>query len=211
DGLHATRFGGGYQTHRQPRFAGPPGTSDTVYMHFRVTRQFDIQHQLQAFDVQAARRHIGGYQDAQAAVGKQCQYLVAFALFEVAMQGSGGNLLGFQTGHQLVALQAGGAEGHGGLPAEMPQQVQYGVVALFGLDLVETLLDLRIVVLSLYFDTRGVAQEAGRQLLDGWRVGGREQQGLAARRGLRDDLGNAVDETHVEHAVGFVKHQGIQP
>ncbi|MNZ47705.1 hypothetical protein D3C78_654290 [compost metagenome] len=102
------------------------------------------------------------------------------------------------------------AEGDAGLRAEVLQQTHHGVHALAWVDLVEVLLDLRIVVQCLHFDAQRVAQELRRQLLDACRVGGGEQQGLPACRELADDVGDAVVEAHVEHAVGLVEHQGVQ-
>ena len=43
------------------------------------------------------------------------------------------------------------------------------------------------------------------------RHGGREEQVLPARRQLADDRPDVVDEPHVEHAVGFVEHEDLDP
>ncbi len=47
-------------------------------------------------------------------------------------------------------------------------------------------------------------------MLDAYRVGGGEQQRLAAFRGLLDDVFDGVVETHVEHAIGFVEDQRVE-
>ncbi|MNF62933.1 hypothetical protein D3C84_446190 [compost metagenome] len=77
-------------------------------------------------------------------------------------------------------------------------------------NLVEALLDLRVVVERLGLDLLRVAHELRGQLLDAYRVGSGEQQGLATFRGLHDDFFDGIVETHVEHAVGFVEDQGVQ-
>ena len=41
------------------------------------------------------------------------------------------------------------------------------------------------------------------------RHGGGEHQRLPVRRQLGDDFADVVDETHVEHAVGFVEHEAF--
>ena len=73
----------------------------------------------------------------------------------------------------------------------MPQQGADRLHALTGSDFVEALLDLIVVVQRPDFDPLRGTQEARGELLDAGRVGGGEQQGLAARRGLFDDLGDA--------------------
>ena len=49
------------------------------------------------------------------------------------------------------------------------------------------------------------------QLLDARRVSGGEQQGLATGRSLANHFRNIIEEAHVEHAVRFVQHQGVEP
>ena len=180
-------------------------------MHLGITRQLDVDHHFQPGDIQAARCDVGGHQHAEAAIGEQRENLVAITLFQIAMQRGGGNLLGLQLCGQFVALLAGGAEGHGRLLAEMPQQGADRFHTLARRYFVEALLDLPVVVLRLHFDPLRATQETCGKLLDGGRIGGGEQQGLAACRGLLDDVGDAVDKTHVEHTVGFVEYQGIEP
>jgi hypothetical protein len=48
------------------------------------------------------------------------------------------------------------------------------------------------------------------QLGDAFRVGGREQQRLTILWALSGHCGNVIKEAHVEHAVGFVQHQGLE-
>ncbi len=56
------------------------------------------------------------------------------------------------------------------------------------------------------FHQRRIAQNGMGQIAHFRRKGGREQQILPFLRALGDDLANVIDETHVEHAVSFVKH-----
>lgn len=60
------------------------------------------------------------------------------------------------------------------------------------------------------FDSLWIAHELRRQLLDADRVSGRKQQGLAALRGLLDDIGDGIVETHIQHAIGFIENQRVQ-
>ena len=52
-----------------------------------------------------------------------------------------------------------------------------------------------------------IGQNAVRQLLDGRRHGSREEQGLAAGRQLGEHAPHIVYKAHVQHAVGFIKHE----
>lgn len=177
----------------------------------RVACQLDVDHRFQGGDVQPAGGHVGGHQYVATAVGEHRQDLVALALLQVAVQGQGGNPLRLQCVGQLLALLAGLAEGHAGLRPEMLEQAYHGVHALLRIDLEEALLDLAVGVQRLDLHLSRIAHEGLRQLLDAVRVGGGEQQGLPALGELADDLGDAVVEAHVEHPVGFVEDQGIEP
>jgi hypothetical protein len=64
-------------------------------------------------------------------------------------------------------------------------------------------------VAARHFDGQRVGQEAGGQLLDLGREGGREHQVLALLRQQVDDALQVGQEAHVEHAVGFVHDQHL--
>ena len=66
------------------------------------------------------------------------------------------------------------------------------------------------VVLRLHRDLLRALHELRAELGDAFGVGGREQQRLALLRALPRDLGDVVEEAHVEHAVGFVEHQRVE-
>jgi hypothetical protein len=82
--------------------------------------------------------------------------------------------------HQFAALHLGVAEGDGRYRLVVAQQARDGVVALVETDLEEQLFDLAVVVLRFdrHFDR--IDQEVVGGAADVVRVGGREQQGLAA-------------------------------
>ncbi|MNN88569.1 hypothetical protein D3C81_2062750 [compost metagenome] len=73
-----------------------------------------------------------------------------------------------------MAANLGVAEGQRGNRTEMRQQASHGIQAVFAVDLVEDLLDAAGVVLRLYLDFCGVAQEAGAEFADVVLVGGRK-------------------------------------
>ena len=75
--------------------------------------------------------------------------------------------------------------------------------------LVKELFDFVCRMHGLHFDGLRVAHELRRQLGNTFGISRREQQGLALGRTLLDELFHVVEKTHVQHAVGFVEHQGF--
>ena len=60
------------------------------------------------------------------------------------------------------------------------------------------------------FDAQRIIEHLPGQQADGLGEGRREQQGLALLRQGRIDRAQLVGKAQVEHAVGFVQHQGLQ-
>jgi hypothetical protein len=58
-------------------------------------------------------------------------------------------------------------------------------------------------------DQRRCMQQTVGELTNLVREGGGEEQILASCRQQREDAPNVADETHVQHAVGFVEHQDL--
>ena len=169
-----------HQAYRHTFLASTAGTAHAVHVDFRITRQLHVDDHVQAIDIQAARGHVGGHQHRAAAVGEHGQYLVTVALLQVTVQGLGDDALGRQVGNHVLALLLGEAERHAGLRAVVAEHTGDGFKAVLWVDLDEALFDLVVGVKALDLDLLRVAHEVGGQLLDAGRVGGREQQGLAA-------------------------------
>ena len=70
----------------QTAVSGTRSTADTVNVYFRIPCQLVVHDQLKRFNIQTARRHVGGNQHAGAAVSETDQRLIAIALFQIAMQ-----------------------------------------------------------------------------------------------------------------------------
>ncbi len=58
-----------------------------------------------------------------------------------------------------------------------------------------------------HFDAHRLTQHVGREPCDILRHGRGKQERLPLPRQPGDDLAHIMDETHVEHAVGFVQHE----
>ena len=73
------------QAQRQTFFTGAAGASDAVDVHFGITGHLVVDHRLQILDIQAACGDVGGDQHGAALVGETNQHLIAFALFQIAV------------------------------------------------------------------------------------------------------------------------------
>ena len=167
-----------------------------------------MDHQGQAFDVQAARGHVRGHQVAQLALLELAQDAGARGLGEIAVeegrgQAGDGQLLG-----DLLGLGLGLGEDQGGAGLVLQQQVhegahvlvigrQHGGVGDVGVDGMLTGLG--------QGDLDRILQEPLRQLGDGGGQGGREQVGLGARGDLGEDGFHILEEAHVQHLVALVE------
>src|SRR5690606_16890765 len=87
DGERTMGFGWRTQAQCQARLSGAAGATDTVDVLFGVEGEFDVDHRRQILDVEAACGDIGGDQQGAAHVGELRQYLIAVALFQIAVQG----------------------------------------------------------------------------------------------------------------------------
>ncbi|MNZ89862.1 hypothetical protein D3C78_1087990 [compost metagenome] len=92
----------------------------------------------------------------------------------------------------------------------MQQQIGHGLQALAFADFVPALGDLAVAVLGLHGDALRLLHEARAQVGNAVGVGGREQQGLALGRALAHHGFDVGVKAHVQHAIGFVQHQGVE-
>ena len=112
--------------------------------------------------------------------------------------------------HQVFALLFGVAKGQRADRAKVHQQLAHGVKAVGAGHFIKALLNLALCLGRFNFDVQRVLEKRARQLLDAFGVSGRKQQGLAVFGRLLDDLADVLKKAHVQHAVGFVQHQGVQ-
>ena len=69
-----------------PGLARAARASDAMDVDFRLKRQLEVHHQIQPFDVQAARGDVRRHQHADAVIAKFRHHEVALLLFQVAVQ-----------------------------------------------------------------------------------------------------------------------------
>ena len=211
DGRQHIHLIGTHQGDRLPGIAGTAGTADAVHIVFGDDRQVEVDHQWQVVDVQTTGRHIGGQQYLHFAGLEAVQRTLTGGLGLVAVDAVGVDALLLQQLGQLIDTLAGFHEHQGLGPFLFFQQVakQLGLALLVDRD--QPLLDAAgRDIARADFDAQRVIEHLPGQQADGLGEGGGEQQGLALLRQGRIDRAQLVGKAQVEHAVGFVQHQGLQ-
>ncbi len=176
-------------------------------MHFRVWRDIHVDHGFQLGNIQPACGDVCGDQNRAAAVGELNQHLVAFALFQFAMQGECDKACILQHLHQRTALLACIAKGQRADRTIMVEQLHDGGEFLFVVDFIKPLADFALRVLFGERDLLRLAQELSAQAGNALGIGGGKQQGLPLLGAGFGDAGNIVIEPHIQHAIRFIQHQ----
>ena len=92
----------------------------------------------------------------------------------------------------------------------MIQHHRHGMQTFRLFNLHKNLFDLVGAVLSFNLHRLWFFHELRGQLGNAFRIGGREQKCLSFGRTLPGHGSDIVKETHVQHAIGFVEHQGLK-
>ena len=198
----------------QQRGARPPrapGPSDAVHVGLGIVRDVVVQNMGDAFDVQPARRDVGGDQDVGRAVLERVDRSLADRLRNVAVDGGRREPAGTQLlGHLFGGLLGAHEDDHRLEGFDLEQARQRIHLARPG----HLHVALRDVLggLGLRLDRHlhRVVQVLGGDLADARRHRGREQRDLLVLRGVRQDAFHVLGETHLQHLVGLVEHQVVQ-
>jgi hypothetical protein len=194
------------------RGAGAGGAADAVDVALRFVGNVIVDDMRNAVDVDAASGNIGGDEDARLAIAEGGEHALALRLRLVAVERLCGDPRAAERTHQLVGAAFGAGKDDGAFHRLLPQYLgkHGGLAAAFDVD--DTLAhpfgsggDGR------HRDLGRISQHVLREIGDRLGHGRGEQQGLALRRQFRDDPADVVDEAHVEHAIGFIEHQDLDP
>ena len=199
------------QQHRLALPPGPASPAAAVLQRRGVLRQVGVEHQLDAGQVEAARRHVGGHQHAGPPVTQRLQGPQPFRLGQLARDGHGLEAALAQRGGGVRDQVAPGAEDQRAGRFERPQHVDDGVLPLALRHHVSPVGDVLVGLPGWSGrDPHRLAGVGPGQLDDRLRQGGREEDGAPlSRRGLQDRL-ELLAEAHVEHLVGLIEHQGSE-
>ncbi|MNZ67232.1 hypothetical protein D3C78_854700 [compost metagenome] len=200
------------QRHRQAFVTGTAGTANTVYVLVAAARHIEVDHQIQAVDVQAARGDVGGNQNLGAALFQALDGQLAVFLILVTVQDERFVVLGHQMTVDAVSHHPGVGEDDRfvvGLVFQQPLDDLLFVLVVVGSD------DLLAGTFGQLADTvehqvlRGFQHLADHVAQAGTASGGGEQHGLLAVRALVAQTLDVFGKAHVEHAVGFVENDHL--
>ena len=192
-----------------PFHAGPAGAADTVHEVLGFVRQVIVDNQFDTADIEPARCDVGRHQDLVTA------RLEAFDGAVPLLHGPVGvNLLHFRAHafnalRDAAGLQLGPRKDQHTAPVLLEQRTHHVVFLVFGND----------VQLVRYFLRRGsrrgdfYGHRIGHMLIDQFpNIGRHRRRKKQCLFGIGEAAQDAVDlrlEAHIEHPVGFVKHQDL--
>src|SRR5450830_55459 len=198
------------QRHGRAGSASAAGAADTMDVIFRHIRQIVIDHVRQLVDVDAACGDIGRNQGLQFTVLEFTQGTGTRSLALVAVDCHGGDIVALKLFYQLVGAMLGTGKHQHLIPGiglhQMRQQWML-FVASNRMDLLTDHFYGRVA--ARHFDHGRCVEQAIGQRLDFVGEGRREQQVLTLLRQCCQHFTDVADETHVEHAVGFVEYQNL--
>ena len=164
----------------------------------------------QFLDVEAARRDFGGHQRRDAVFLEILECAHARVLALVAMDGHGRDAGALQLLREPVGAVLGAREHQHLVPVAFLDQVREQVALVLLRNAVGALLHLvggGVTRRDLH--RYWIFHERIRQLADLVGVGSREHQVLALLRQHLEDALDVADESHVEHAVGFIEDEDL--
>jgi hypothetical protein len=181
---------------------------DVVVGHVRDVEVDDVGEGL---DVDAARRDVGGDEDAVTALLESRQGLRALGLGAVAVDPLAGHALLEQRLGEAVGAVLGARKDEDVLDVAALEQLEQQR----GLEVLGNRIDrLRDADggggLALLVDREGILQHLARELGDRRRHRRREEERLAFDGQVSQHFPDVREKAHVEHAVRFVEHQHLE-
>ena len=176
---------------------------------FGIARDFDVDHQAQRRQIDAASSHVCGNADPCAAIAHCLQRRVALALAVLARQRHRGESAFDQRGMEVADIVASGAEQQRGFGIVEAQQVDHRVLDLRRGDgdcLIGNVA--MTALLANGRDPQGIALEAARERDNRLGHGRRKQQRSATVRSGAKQFLQVFAEAHVEHFVSLIEHDG---
>ena len=191
---------------------GPGGAPDAVDVVLGDVGDVEVDHVGQGLDVDAARGDVRGHEDAELAVLESGQGLRALRLGAVAVDALAGNTLLRQRLGQAVGPMLRAGEHEDVLDVAPLQELdQERRLEVLG-DGVDRLRDPDGGRgLALEVDGERIPEHLARELLDRRRHRRRKEQRLAARRQVLENPADVREEAHVEHPVGLVEDEDLEP
>ena len=192
--------------------AGATGAPDPVHVIVGHVGEVVVDDVRQLVDVDAAGGDVGGDQHLQAGVLELGERARARALALVAVDGERGDSVVAELLGQLVGPVLGAREDEHLEPVLRPDQMRKQLalaVAIHRMHGLRDHFDGRIAPRDL--DQRRRVEQVVGELADLVGKRRREQEVLPLLRQQREDSPDVADEAHVEHPVGFVEDENLDP
>ncbi len=190
---------------------GPTRAADAVRVGIGCVRDVVVDHVADSRHVDSPCRDVGGNEDVVATLAEALHGPLALSLAHVALQGDGVHACPLEIPGQTPGAMLGAQEDDGRGEVLLVQQVCQKICLAALLHWVERVLDGLHGRRDGQLDHVRVVQQVVGQAADLARHGGGEQQVLTPLGQLLDDALDVGQETHVEHVVGLVENQDLQP
>ena len=208
--LHKAFLVQGHQTDRFSAGTCAAGTANAVHIVFADIGDFIIHHVRQVIDVDASGCDVGSHQHTDVAAFKARERLGTRCLAFVAVQRHGGDALFVQKVGHMVGAKLGATKHQHLAPLLGVNDVcEQGFLLLPAHGVNHLLDELHRGVFRRDLNALRFVQQLRSQIADLLAEGGREQQALLFFWNQGQHFFHVVDETHVEHAVGFVEYQHL--
>ncbi len=192
--------------------AGAAGAPDAVHVVGRNHRQLEVHDVRERLDIESARRDLGRHQAQDAPVLEIGERAYALRLRLVAMNGRCGDAVLVQLLGQTVGAVLGAGEDQRLVDDPGSNEVREQITLALAVNRMDDLLDeLDGRVLRRDLNRCGPIEQAGGQRADLAGKGRGEQEVLATSRQERQHLADVTDEAHVEHAIGLVEDEDLDP
>ena len=189
-----------------------PRAANAVHVGFADVGDFEVDDVADTFHVDAAGSDVRGHKNSDFAFAERVHRLFPLGLAFVAVNRFSADVVLFQVAHHLVGAVLGAREHQGGVHLGTVEDV-YEEIALGALaDKQHALVDRFCRTAHAgHFDPDGVGENGFGQLDNAVGHRGAEEQTLSLFWQHGDHPADVVDEAHVEHGVGFVQDQKLDP
>ena len=183
-----------------------------MYVILRLVRQVEVDHVGQLVDVDAAGSQVGGHQHAQGTGFEIGQGPGAGPLALVAVNGGGGHTFANEPVRHAVGAVLGTGEHQHLLPVIAANQVAEQIpLAVHVAGMEQVLNGGGRLVCRGGLELDGIVQQPRGQTPDVAGKSGRKQQVLTLGWQQGQDFLDVADEAHVEHPVGLIENQDLNP
>ena len=195
---------------RSARGTGAGSPPDAVHIGLWLGRQVKVEYMGNIVYIYTPGGQIGGYQDRGFPGTEGFHGTGPVALAFVGMDYTGLNPRKMQAFGYTVRSMLGPGEYNGPGYRQMLYEVDQELPLVAFFNIVKGLAyEFHRGLLGLYVYADGITQHGAGQFLDLTGDGGRKQEGLPVFGQEGNYLADIVDETHIQHAVCFVKNDDL--